>query len=152
MDNRKYTYIYIHTLFLLCLNTYCARHSSLTFIFSESHDDVVKIVNMCTRYGVVCIPFGGGTSVSRAASCPPNERRTIISLDTSQMNRILWIDRENMLVCCESGIIGQDLERFLRLQGFTCGHEPDSYEFSRYVLKISLRIIESIKLGFYISS
>lgn len=69
--------------------------------------------------------------MSRGTACPVNERRTIMSLDTSQMNRLLWIDRENLLVCCESGIIGQDLERELRLRGFTTGHEPDSYEFSR---------------------
>ncbi|XP_014484412.1 PREDICTED: alkyldihydroxyacetonephosphate synthase [Dinoponera quadriceps] len=94
------------------------------------HDDVVRIINMCAHYGATCIPFGGGTSVSGAVYCPANEHRTIISLDTSQMNRILWIDRENLLICCESGIIGQDLERQLRLQGFTSGHEPDSYEFS----------------------
>lgn len=111
----------------------------LIFISAECHDDVVKIVNMCAHYGVVCIPFGGGTSVSRATSCPPDERRTIISLDTSQMNRILWIDRDNLLICCESGIIGQDLERLLRSEGFTCGHEPDSYEFSRYA-KSNLRL------------
>lgn len=114
---------------------YLLKHGSFErlpdiVLWPKSHDDVVKIVNMCTRHDVVCIPFGGGTGVSRAAGCPPNERRIIISLDTSQMNRILWIDRDNLLVCCESGIIGQDLERLLRLQGFTCGHEPDSYEFS----------------------
>ena len=88
-------------------------------------------MKICWDYDAACIPFGGGTSVSGAASCPKNEHRTIISLDTSQMNRILWIDRENLLVCCEAGIIGQDLERELRLKGFTSGHEPDSYEFSR---------------------
>ncbi|CAD1476834.1 unnamed protein product, partial [Heterotrigona itama] len=94
------------------------------------HEDVVKVIKLCARYGSVCIPFGGGTSVSGAASCPKNERRTIILLDTSQMNRILWIDRENLIACCEAGIIGQDLEKQLRLQGLTSGHEPDSYEFS----------------------
>ncbi|KAG5309344.1 ADAS synthase, partial [Acromyrmex insinuator] len=99
-------------------------------LWPKCHEDVIKIVNICAHYGIVCIPFGGGTSVSRAACCPPDERRTIISLDTSQMNRILWIDRDNLLICCESGIIGQDLERLLRTEGFTCGHEPDSYEFS----------------------
>lgn len=83
------------------------------------------------KYGVACIPFGGGTSVSGAAACPINERRTIISLDTSQMNKILWIDRDNLVACCEAGIIGQDLERELRSRGLTSGHEPDSYEFSR---------------------
>ncbi|XP_025157110.1 alkyldihydroxyacetonephosphate synthase isoform X2 [Harpegnathos saltator] len=99
-------------------------------IWPTNHDDVVKIINLCANYGTACIPFGGGTSVSGAVYCLANERRTIISLDTSQMNRILWIDRDNLLMCCESGIIGQDLERQLRLQGFTSGHEPDSYEFS----------------------
>ncbi|XP_076171542.1 alkyldihydroxyacetonephosphate synthase isoform X2 [Ptiloglossa arizonensis] len=99
-------------------------------LWPKCHEDVVKIIRLCARYGSVCIPFGGGTSVSGASSCPTNERRTIILLDTSQMNRILWIDRENLIACCESGIIGQDLEKQLRLQGLTSGHEPDSYEFS----------------------
>ncbi|XP_076623716.1 alkyldihydroxyacetonephosphate synthase [Colletes latitarsis] len=99
-------------------------------LWPRCHEDVVKIIKLCARYGSVCIPFGGGTSVSGASSCPVNERRTIILLDTSQMNRILWIDRENLIACCESGIIGQDLEKQLRLQGLTSGHEPDSYEFS----------------------
>ena len=39
-----------------------------------------------------------------------------------------------MVACCEAGIVGQDLERELRQQGFTSGHEPDSYEFSRSVV------------------
>ncbi|KAG7202452.1 hypothetical protein KM043_018751 [Ampulex compressa] len=99
-------------------------------LWPKSHDDVIKIVKMCSKYGAVCIPFGGGTSVSGATCCPENEPRTILSLDTSQMNRILWLDRENLMACCEAGIIGQDLEQQLRLRGFTSGHEPDSYEFS----------------------
>ncbi|XP_034936548.1 alkyldihydroxyacetonephosphate synthase [Chelonus insularis] len=99
-------------------------------LWPKCHDDVEKIIKICVKYGIACIPFGGGTSVSRAATCPPNEQRPIVSLDTSQMNRILWIDQDNLLVCCEAGIIGQDLERELRLKGLTSGHEPDSYEFS----------------------
>ncbi|XP_050480477.1 alkyldihydroxyacetonephosphate synthase isoform X1 [Bombus huntii] len=114
---------------------YLLKHGSFDRIpdivlWPKCHKDVVKIIKLCARYGSVCIPFGGGTSVSGAASCPTNERRTIILLDTSQMNRILWIDRENLVACCEAGIIGQDLEKQLRLQGLTSGHEPDSYEFS----------------------
>ncbi|XP_057321712.1 alkyldihydroxyacetonephosphate synthase [Microplitis mediator] len=99
-------------------------------LWPKCHDDVERIIRICVKYGVACIPFGGGTSVSGAASCPVQERRTIVSLDTSQMNRILWIDRENLVACCEAGIIGQDLERELRSRGLTSGHEPDSYEFS----------------------
>lgn len=46
------------------------------------------------------------------------------------MNRILWLNKDNLVACCESGIIGQDLERELNRLGYTSGHEPDSYEFS----------------------
>lgn len=63
-------------------------------------------------------------------TCPQNEKRSIAALDTSQMNRMLWLDRGNMTACFESGIIGQDLERELKAEGLTVGHEPDSYEFS----------------------
>lgn len=99
-------------------------------VWPDSHEDVVKIVTFATEHEMVIIPFGGGTAVSGAVECPSNESRTIISLDTSQMNRILWLDKNNLIACCESGIIGQDLERELAKLGFTTGHEPDSYEFS----------------------
>ncbi|KAJ9586095.1 hypothetical protein L9F63_020259, partial [Diploptera punctata] len=96
----------------------------------DSHDTVVKLVQLADEHNVVVIPFGGGTSVSEAVTCPPEEHRTIMSLDTSQMNRILWLDQENLVACCEAGIVGQDLERELHQRGYTSGHEPDSYEFS----------------------
>ncbi|XP_012260173.2 alkyldihydroxyacetonephosphate synthase isoform X1 [Athalia rosae] len=99
-------------------------------LWPKSHEEVEKIVRLCGKYMVACIPFGGGTSVSGATTCPSGELRTIVSLDTTQMNRILWIDRENLLACCEAGIVGQDLERELKKRGLTSGHEPDSYEFS----------------------
>lgn len=99
-------------------------------VWPECHDDVMRIVELANKFNVVVIPFGGGTSVSGAVSCPVKEQRTILSLDTSQMNRILWIDHGNLVACCEAGIVGQDLERSLQAQGYTTGHEPDSYEFS----------------------
>ncbi|CAL8122885.1 unnamed protein product [Orchesella dallaii] len=99
-------------------------------VWPEKHDDVVKLVQTAAKCGAVLIPYGGGTSVSGALCCPENENRTIISLDTSQMNRILWVDESNLTCCAEGGILGQDIESQLRTKGFTTGHEPDSYEFS----------------------
>ena len=46
------------------------------------------------------------------------------------MNSIKWIDRKNMCACVETGAVGQDLEKELANFGVTCGHEPDSVEFS----------------------
>lgn len=99
-------------------------------VWPQCHDDVVKVTALCCKHNVVIIPFGGGTSVSGALECPAEERRMIVSLDTSQMNKILWIDEKNLTAHCESGIIGQDLERRLAEKGFCTGHEPDSMEFS----------------------
>lgn len=99
-------------------------------VWPTCHDDVVRIVTFAADRNIAVIPFGGGTAVSGAVECPARETRTIISLDTSQMNKILWLDKENLVACCESGIIGQDLERELGKLGYTTGHEPDSYEFS----------------------
>lgn len=102
-------------------------------------------------YLPISFDISGGTSVSGALECPAEERRMIVSLDTSQMvkfvksyktlkptptlefkelfhmttsntflcgfqNKILWIDEKNLTAHCESGIIGQDLERRVSLE------------------------------------
>uniref|UniRef100_H3DHT8 Alkylglycerone-phosphate synthase n=1 Tax=Tetraodon nigroviridis TaxID=99883 RepID=H3DHT8_TETNG len=99
-------------------------------VWPSCHDDVVKIVALACKHNVCLIPYGGGTSVSSALECPPEELRSIVSLDTSQMNRILWIDEKDLTARVEAGIIGQDLERLLNESGYCTGHEPDSMEFS----------------------
>uniref|UniRef100_A0A4W6EEK6 Alkylglycerone-phosphate synthase n=1 Tax=Lates calcarifer TaxID=8187 RepID=A0A4W6EEK6_LATCA len=96
----------------------------------DCHNDVVKIVELASKHNVCLIPYGGGTSVSSALECPPEETRSIVSLDTSQMNRILWVDEKNLTAHVEAGIVGQDLERLLNESGYCTGHEPDSMEFS----------------------
>ena len=99
-------------------------------VWPTSHSDVVFIVQSAVKHNVVIIPFGGGTSVTGALLCPQNETRMIVSLDTSQMNRILWIDHQNLIAKIEAGIFGQDLEERLAEHGLCTGHQPDSYEFS----------------------
>lgn len=51
----------------------------------ESHAAVETIVRLADEFNVVVIPYGGGTSVSGSVSCPHEEARTIMALDTSQM-------------------------------------------------------------------
>lgn len=55
-------------------------------------------------------------------------------------NRILWVDEKNLTARIEAGIIGQDLEKQLQARGYTAGHEPDSYEFSRSVVLVNMNI------------
>jgi len=46
---------------------------------------VISIVELVNVHNIVIVPFGGGTNVSGAVSCPVNENRCIVSVDTSQM-------------------------------------------------------------------
>ena len=56
------------------------------------------------------IPYGGGTNVTNALELEAKERRMIVSLDMSRMNKIKWVDNVNLLACVEAGILGKDLE------------------------------------------
>ena len=114
---------------------FALRHGKLAripdmVVWPMCHDEAVKVVNFATKHNVCLIPFGGGTTVSGAVQCPENEKRMIVSVDMTQMDKILWIDEENLTAHIEAGIIGQDLERKLGEKGFCTGHEPDSMEFS----------------------
>lgn len=114
---------------------YRLRHASFervpdAVIYPRTHECVEHIVKAANKYNVVIIPFGGGTSVTHAVSCPPGEKRMIISLDMREMNAIKWIDLDNMTACIEAGACGEDIEDRLRAKGLCTGHEPDSYEFS----------------------
>jgi alkyldihydroxyacetonephosphate synthase len=97
-----------------------------------NEDHLCEIVSLAKAHLWCVIPFGGGTNVSQATRCPPIqvEPRPIISVDMTQMNRILWVSEENGLAHVEAGITGRALVEEMNRRGFTIGHEPDSYEFS----------------------
>lgn len=50
-----------------------------------------------------------GTNVTESLMCRPEEKRTIVSVDCTRMNKIKWVDKNNMMACIEAGIIGKDM-------------------------------------------
>ncbi|CAG9803045.1 unnamed protein product [Chironomus riparius] len=100
-------------------------------VFPKSHEDVVMVVELAKKYCSVLVPYGGGTSTTMSLNYLKDEyERFFISLDTTQMNRILWFDKISMMACLEAGISGKDLEDNLQNHGLTLGHDPDSIELS----------------------
>ena len=91
-------------------------------------------------------------SVSNALECPSDEKRMIVSLDMHRMNAIRWIDKENMLVCVQPGMIGIDFHKQLQLRGVTLGHEPDSWEFSTVGGWVCGINIKQNKIGYILSA
>jgi alkyldihydroxyacetonephosphate synthase len=99
-------------------------------VYPGDSGEVADLVRLAAAHDVVLIPYGGGTNVSGALLCPPDETRMIVSVDMSHMDRVLEIDGANRLATVEAGITGRALEARLEEAGYTCGHIPDSIEFS----------------------
>ncbi|KAI6235440.1 Alkylglycerone-phosphate synthase [Aphelenchoides besseyi] len=99
-------------------------------VWPKTEIEVQHIVEAANKHNVVLIPIGGGTSVTNALNCPLDEQRCICSLDMCLMDKVLWIDEDNLLARVQAGVIGINLEKELNSKGYTCGHEPDSFEFS----------------------
>lgn len=99
-------------------------------LWVETDEDVANLIKLAGEHDVCLVPYGGGTSVSCALKLPVDEKRMIVVVSTRRMNKILWIDRENMRVCVQAGMTGKELEDALQADGLTTGHEPDSMELS----------------------
>ncbi len=99
-------------------------------VFPETDQQVSALVQAALRHDACLVPYGGGTNVTDALRCPPDEDRTILAVDLARMNRIRWIDPVNRMACIEAGAVGRHIQTGLAAMGFTLGHEPDSVEFS----------------------
>jgi alkyldihydroxyacetonephosphate synthase len=101
----------------------------------RDRDDVERIVNYCSDQGIPLYTYGAGSSVTRGTECIHGG--VSINLGT-HMNRILSLNSVNQTVTVEPGILGPALEdalndakaRFGAPHAYTCGHFPQSFEFS----------------------
>lgn len=80
-------------------------------VYIVSHEQAEHLIKMAEVHKVVLIPFGGGTNVTESLMLNPNETRSIASVDVTRMNKIKWVDKNNMMACIEAGIIGKDMEK-----------------------------------------
>jgi alkyldihydroxyacetonephosphate synthase len=93
----------------------------------KSFDELVKIVEYCNQERIPLIPVGGQSSVTGALQAPLGG----IALDMiKHLNKIERINTVNKTVTVQAGISGPALEEELNRHGFTCGHFPQSFEYS----------------------
>jgi alkyldihydroxyacetonephosphate synthase len=93
-------------------------------------DEVAAVLRVALDADAVLIPFGGGTNISGSLEAPESETRTVISVDTGLMDRVLEIDEESRLARVQAGVLGPRLEEQLNARGWTVGHFPDSFTHS----------------------
>jgi D-lactate dehydrogenase (cytochrome) len=88
--------------------------------FVHSTEEVQRIVTTCARYGTPIIPYGTGTSLEGHFSAPFGG----ISIDLSQMNRILEVNSADLDCRVEAGVTRKQLNMHLRDQGLFFPVDP----------------------------
>jgi len=97
--------------------------------------DVQKLVEFCARERIAITPYGAGSSVN--FGCRPYAGGISLALGT-HMNAVLEINEVNQTARVQPGILGPAYEsalqnapeRFGCQRRYTCGHFPQSFEYS----------------------
>jgi alkyldihydroxyacetonephosphate synthase len=99
--------------------------------FPQNEQAVVDLLDWCGSKNIAAIPFGGGSSVVGGVECSVgDEYAGVVSIDLTQLNQVVEIDRVSRAARIQAGIYGPALEDALRPQGLTLRHFPQSFEFS----------------------
>ena len=87
-----------------------------------STEDVSAVLKLANESGTPVVPFGAGTGVM-GATVPSMGG---IVLDLQRMDQVLAINPTDMTAEVEAGVVLEDLENALALQGLMPGHDPYS--------------------------
>jgi glycolate oxidase len=91
---------------------------------AENASDVQEILILCSKYKIPLTPRGGGTGVTGGAV--PVKGGLVLSLE--KMNKIIEIDKANMVAVVEPGVILADLQEKLAESGLMYPPDPASFE------------------------
>ena len=92
--------------------------------FPESTNDVATIVRLAAARGVPVVPRGAGTGLSGGATAVDGALTIVLT----RMDRILEIDRRNLLAVVQPGVINADLGNAAAAEGLFYAPDPASYE------------------------
>jgi alkyldihydroxyacetonephosphate synthase len=93
-----------------------------------SHDEVLKLLEVCDAESVAVVPYGGGTSVVGGLEPARGRLTAEVALDLRRLNWLLELDDISRTATLQAGMRAPDAERILAEHGFTLGHFPQSYE------------------------
>jgi len=90
--------------------------------------DVVDVLDWCTREGIPVIPYGGGSSV--VGGVEPRFEQPAVTLDVSAMSAVIEVDQVSRAARIQAGALGPWIEDQLRKHNLTLRHFPQSFAFS----------------------
>jgi D-lactate dehydrogenase (cytochrome) len=89
-------------------------------VFVETAEEVKAIVSLCAELKVPVIPFGTGSSLEGQVNAPQGG----ISIDFSNMKRVLEVNAEDLDCTVEPGITREELNTYLRDTGLFFPIDP----------------------------
>jgi alkyldihydroxyacetonephosphate synthase len=104
-------------------------------VYPRNEEDIVNIVQYCYQQKIPLYVYGGGSSVTRGTEATKGG----VTLDMRvHMNKVLSLNEINHTVTVQAGISGPQLEKSLNnapelfnsKRRYTCGHFPQSFEYS----------------------
>ncbi len=91
-----------------------------TVIYAQTIDDVIAAVNLCREHNLPLIPFGIGSSLE--GHVLPVEGG--ISLDLSEMNKVLSVNTQDFTVTVEPGVLRKQLNDEIKDTGLFFPIDP----------------------------
>ncbi len=94
--------------------------------FPHNSEEISRILRLATKSGFPVVPRGAGTGMSGGAV--PVQGGVVLAMD--RLDRILSIDRENLVAKAEPGVITADLQEAVEAQGLFYPPDPASLKKS----------------------
>jgi glycolate oxidase len=93
---------------------------------ARSESEVQQVVRICAEFGAAVVPRGAGTGLSGGA----NAVGGCVVLDVARMDRVLEIDRDNLLCVVQPGVVNNALKAAVAEYGLWYPPDPASAPWS----------------------
>lgn len=99
-------------------------------VLPADHDQVQRLLEVCSAERIAVVPFGGGTSVVGGVTPVRDGFSAVITLDLRRLDRLVSFDPVSLTAVLEAGVRGPRAEELLAARGYTLGHLPQSHEYA----------------------
>jgi len=93
---------------------------------ARSESEVQQVVRICAEFGAAVVPRGAGTGLSGGANAVDG----CVVLDLARMDRVVEIDRDNLLCVVQPGVVNNDLKAAVAESGLWYPPDPASAPWS----------------------